>query len=91
MPFGSGSDDTRSIALADFNNDSFIDIVTGNLEQENQIYFGDAEMTYKTSVQLSKLENESRAIDVGDFDKDGDIDILVGNSEQENRLYINHI
>ena len=88
IPFGTGKDETRSVAIADLNNDGWSDLILANIGEPNSICFGDASMTFKSEM-LDPVQDLSFSLDVADYDQDGDIDILVGNSGEPNRLYQN--
>ena len=79
----------RDIFVADFNNDGFADILTGNIEQRNQLFFGSESMDYKKHIDISTSEDSTFSLDVADYDNDGDIDIVIGNHNSSNRVYRN--
>ena len=89
IPFGTGKDETRSIAISDLNKDGWSDLILANINEPNSICFGDASMSFKNIIKLDNVKDASFSIDVADYDQDGDVDILVGNSGEPNRIYQN--
>lgn len=79
------------MAIADFNNDGHADILTGNINQRNRIYFGDGNLNFEASIDLDTIADRTYSVDVGDFNKDGYLDIVIGNSGELNTAYTNHI
>jgi hypothetical protein len=71
----------ESIAVADFNNDSRLDIVVANYWTENiGIFIGYGNGTFKTQTTYSTGENSGPdSVAVGDFDSDHRLDIAVVN------------
>ena len=47
VPFGSGTDITRSVSVSDINKDGFLDIICANIGEPNFIYFGDSIPSFK--------------------------------------------
>ena len=87
-----GSSSTKSIALADIDSDSDLDLVEGNDNyQANKVYLNDGTGTFADSGQnLGTSMTESIAL--GDLDSDGDLDLVAGNAEyglNANKIYIN--
>ena len=84
---------TTSIAWGDINKDGFLDLVTGNDGQPNQIYmnsFGSLSSTPNwSSIQI----DNTKSIALADFDGDGDLHSATGNSNypvgQPVRIYQN--
>jgi len=89
LNFGSGTYETRSVAIADMNNDSILDIVTGNINGSNIIYFGDKNSTYKETLLFGNKDTDTYSIALADFNKDGFIDIVTGNYLKPNSVFIN--
>ena len=56
LDFGTGTFETRSVAIADMNNDGYLDIVTGNLKGANIIYFGTKNFTFNETLHFGSEE-----------------------------------
>jgi subtilase family serine protease len=89
---GSISDRTRGIALDDFNNDGFLDIVTGS-GTNGEIYYyqnrADGSDTFEAKMVIGSIVASGYIMDmaVADFNDDGNRDFVVsGNSK--NILYL---
>jgi hypothetical protein len=87
-PYGTGSDETRSAALADLNGDGFLDIVNANIGEPNGIYLGDGSGGFGQGTSVGGSE-ESYALALLDVEQDGDIDVVVANVRGPNELYRN--
>jgi hypothetical protein len=88
LPYGTGSDQTRSVALADLNGDGFLDIVNANVGEPNRIYLGDGSGGFDRGTSVGEAE-ESLALALLDADLDGDVDVVVANGRGGNQLYLN--
>lgn len=87
IEFGNQQDETRSIDIADFNNDGFLDIIVGNLGAQNVIYFGDSELTFDKVFEFRE-ERMTASIKIADLNQDGIPDIIEGNSSQRNYMHL---
>ena len=81
--------DSRSVAVADMDNDGFLDIVSANLNAANIIYFGDKDLKFTRMVSFGDVEAASYALTLADFDEDGAMDIAVANYEKPNQVFFN--
>jgi hypothetical protein len=89
LDFGSGTFETRSVAIADMNNDGIFDIVTGNINGSNIIYFGDKNFTFNQTILFGSKDTDTFSIALADFNKDGFIDIVTGNYLKPNSVFLN--
>jgi hypothetical protein len=71
---------TYSIALADMNNDSLLDIVIGNYNDKNQILLNDGDGVFGEAVKLPGSAFATYSLVIADMDNDGWLDIIVGNA-----------
>ncbi|CAF4578512.1 unnamed protein product, partial [Rotaria sp. Silwood2] len=73
--------DPRSVAIGDFNNDSWLDIAVANYAADNiTIYFGYGNGTVASLVKYSTGSGSAPSmIAVGDFDNDHRLDVAVAN------------
>jgi hypothetical protein len=84
--------DTRSVAVADINNDGMLDIIIGNdNDQENQLLINTDDGTFEENAVEVLLggASDTRSVVVADINNDGMLDIIIGNSGQKNQLLIN--
>ena len=89
-PFGTGSDETRSVALGDLNGDGHLDIVTANIGEANGVYFGDGMGNFHDAgVKFGRIDGQTYAVALADLDGDGDQDIVVGNVRAQNAAFFN--
>jgi hypothetical protein len=96
MTYSTGPDSSPySITVADFNNDSRIDIIVANQQNNNVMIFNGysyetfaTQITYPTSISVSSVgisinptgdDSNPYAVAIGDFNKDGRQDIAVAN------------
>ncbi len=91
-------DRTTSVALADLDGDTALDVVVGNTELDsgayNLVYFNnnDGSGTFRQPIRLSR-QDSTRSVAIGDMNEDGALDIVVGNDGrglgEANLLYLN--
>jgi uncharacterized repeat protein (TIGR01451 family) len=90
------TNDTRSVAWGDFNNDGYMDFAVGNSGplnqpgQPNQIYCNNKDLTF-SRVWSSSSFSHTWSVAWGDYDRDGDLDLAVGNYDGRNFIYKNRI
>ena len=94
--FGSGADDTMSVALGDVDDDGDLDIVVGNLREQNAVYLNDGAGHFDwpgSTRTVGSGVDASYSIAVGDVDGDGDVDLAIANgewfSDTQNTVYLN--
>ncbi len=84
-----GGDFNFSVALADIDGDSDLDIATGSFGPgENQLFVNDGSgaFTDVTAAQLPPNPFPTRSLAFADFDGDGDADMIVGNDSAKELL-----
>ncbi|QNI55253.1 FG-GAP repeat-containing protein [Synechococcus sp. BIOS-E4-1] len=86
---------SRAVAIADMNGDKNLDIIIGNIGEQNQIYFGNGSGGIIEVREFGYTDGQTYDVITGDVDNDGDIDLIVGNmigshhKNQKNTVYIN--
>lgn len=80
---------SSTVAWADVDGDSDLDLVTINPNGPNKIYLNDKGSLQPVADWTSQAAAESQSAAWGDVDGDGDLDLAVGNSAQ-NQIYLNN-
>lgn len=89
---GDAADNTASLALVDFNQDGWLDLVSVNQNAANRVYLHNQSAAPYTSADTLVLNNssyDSRDVLVLDIDTDGLMDIVVGNFDAVTQIYFN--
>jgi len=101
----SAADATYSIALADLNNDDFLDVVVANYEQQNKVYLNDGTGYFSTAgvvvgaddedalysqVNIRSAYSATYSVALADVDGENGPDIVFGNNNHFNKLYLNN-
>ena len=82
------TDNTHHVAIADLNNDGYLDYIAGNTGQ-NRIYLNDGTGHFTLS-ESSPESDDTPTLAIADLDNDGDQDYIAGNYQQLNRIYLNN-
>lgn len=94
LTFGTRTDSTIDVAVADLNQDGRADLILANRDQQpNTILLAEApsaaatsELRFRPPIVFGAAQS-SRAIATADFDGDGNIDWVVGNIGSSNTVY----
>lgn len=89
--YGTGSDETRGVAVGDVDGDGRLDIVAANIGEANAVYFGDGLGGFGRSLTFGAGDDQSYAVRLADLDLDGDLDIVVANVGARNAVYFNRV
>lgn len=89
LDFGTGTFETRSVEIADMNNDGNLDIVTGNINGANFIYLGSKNLIFNDTIIFGSKDVDTYSIALADFNKDGFMDIVTGNYKKPNTVFMN--
>lgn len=74
-----------ALAVADFNQDGFLDVATANLASNNVSILLGSSFGFSSNVNnFGVTSSNPRAIATGDFNGDGAIDIIIANSGSNN-------
>ena len=89
--FGTGTDETWTLALADLDGDGDLDLAAGNLSNEqNGFYLNNGDKTFASRVNFGTGGDQTRVVIPVDVDGDGDVDLAVGNeSNEQNLVWLN--
>lgn len=80
-----------AIAVGDINNDTFLDIIIGNLNQQNFCLINDGTGNFvnETNDRLPASQRDTDDLQLADIDNDGDLDLFVANRNGNNILINN--
>ncbi len=82
------TNETLSLTLGDFDNDGFIDALSGNDFGENYMYRNNGSSYFIMHEIMSSAQ--TKMVVSGDLDNDGDLDFIEGNYGN-NKVYINRL
>lgn len=75
--FGTGTDRTRSVTVADMDKDGDLDIVVGNYNEQNFVYLNSG-ATFGVTRAFGTGHGAHFGVSVGDMDGDSNLDIIEG-------------
>lgn len=92
MAFSAGGQTQDGFAIADFNLDGFLDIVTSTDADNNvAVLLGDGTGAFAPAEYFNIRSSSESSLAVGDIDRDGDIDIVTPSFDNRNiTLLLNH-
>ena len=83
-----GEADAAAVALGDFNQDTHLDIVLGNLRgSSNHLYLNDGKGNFAIPVPFGPREDDTQTVAVADLDGDKHPDVVVGNMNGPDRVF----
>ncbi|MEW6358544.1 MAG: FG-GAP-like repeat-containing protein [Planctomycetota bacterium] len=85
----SSSQDSRSVAVGDVDNDGDLDIVVGNYLGKNKLYLNIGTGGFSAGFDIGSETDKTTAVALADVNDDGWLDLIVGNKGQANKLYYN--
>ena len=83
------TDDTRSVAWADIDNDHDLDFAVGNFNGPNYVYRNNGDRTFTLLWTDPGTFDDTRSLAWADYDRDGFVDLGVGNFNEPNLIYRN--
>lgn len=89
IAFGPSDVTVRVAAVADFNGDSLLDIVTVDERKGVHLYFGQKGQSFSPGISLADANVVPYALAVADLNNDTQMDIIVGHEEAPSTVFIN--
>lgn len=80
---------TRPVLVGDMDGDGDLDVVVGNVWQQNLVYLNDGSAVFPHALAFGTGRDATRALALLDVDGDGDLDLLSGNNSEPNTLTLN--
>jgi hypothetical protein len=88
-PFGPPDATIRVTAVADFDGDDLLDIVTVDENQGVHLYFGQMDKSFSLGISLADAKVVPYALAIADMNNDKKMDIIVGHEEGSSTLFLN--
>jgi hypothetical protein len=82
------TDETWSVAWADWDNDGDLDLAVGNRQNQPNRVYENQDGSFVVAWTSAETD-DTLSVAWGDRDNDGDLDLAVGNSNAPNRVYDN--
>ena len=89
IPFGPSNATIRMAAVADFNGDGLLDIVTIDENKGVDLYFGQKDQTFSPGISLADSKIVPYALAIADLNNDKKMDIIVGHVEAPSTVFFN--
>ena len=82
---------TNAVLWADFNNDGWLDLITGNYLTANRLFLNNGNGTFEDVTEAWNAGNEGpcRSLHAADIDRDGWLDLYVVNINSHNAMLRN--
>lgn len=88
LTLGTESNRSASVRIGDLDGDRDLDLIAGNVMQENAVFFNDGDGTRYHEVRFGDASRATYGLAIGDLDADGFQDIAVANSDSENQIFL---
>jgi hypothetical protein len=89
IPFGPSDATIRVSAVADFDGDNLLDIVTVDENKGVHLYYGQKDQTFALATTLADAKVVPYALAVADVNNDKKMDIIVGHEEGPSTVFVN--
>jgi len=87
--YGTSTDSTIDVAVADINQDGHQDLVLANRDQQpSAVLLNDGKLDFSKRLPFGSGKGQSRAVACGDLNGDGKLDWATGNIGQPNTVYL---
>ena len=89
IPFGPPDAKIRMAAVADFNGDNMLDIVTIDEKKGVNIFFEQKNQTFSTGISIADSKVVPYALAIADLNNDNKVDIIIGHVEAPSTVFFN--